>query len=355
MNLPIDLPRLRRLYAAADQFKEMAPWQWMYDSDLFAVQNPADGIVGYCSVMGAAGEHFALGVYVGTAGLNSFYAVAEKAEMGQMDDFDTAFSQYCLMASFEDRNTLAPEDRAVIKKLGLQYRGAHNWPQFRSYRPGYFPWFITPEEADFLTEALEQARDVCPRVKEDENILLPKGEETEAYLLRKRQKSGKRVVWQDAVVIPADDATVKPVAVPPVNQIRVKNILQNAARVTNILEVSTFLIPQPIQEKKSQRPYLPVMQLWVEQESGLILKQNVTPFENQYHNIHLQLYDFLDKTKVLPAEIWVEKTPVAQILAPICQVLQIELKLAAELPATEEARDHLMKWLNNDSNLPGAV
>lgn len=349
MTNQIDLPRLQRLYTAADKFKKMAPWQWMYDSDLFGVQNPADGIVGYCSVMGAAGEHFALGVYVGTAGLASYYAALIQAERGNMGDIETGLTQYCLMASFEDREQLRPEDRAVIKKLGLKFRGAHSWPLFRSYRPGYFPWFITRDEADFLTVALEQAVEVCSRVKEDENILLPMGEETEAYLVRKpvKTKSGNRVIWQDDVAFPVDDATVKPAPVPPVNQIRVKNILKNAARVANILEFDSFLIPNPIQENKSQRPYLLAMQLWAEQENGMILNQDVTPSTERYHNIHAQFYKLLENTKILPAEIWVEKEAVARILAPVCEALQIQLELTEELPAIREAKAHLMNWLGN--------
>jgi len=37
---------------------------------------------------------------------------------------------------FEDRDGLDKQDREVIKKLGLKFRGAHAWPMFCSYRPG---------------------------------------------------------------------------------------------------------------------------------------------------------------------------------------------------------------------------
>ena len=46
-----------------------------------------------------------------------------------------------LQASFEDRGHLQKEDRDVIKKLGLKFRGANSWPMFRNYAPECSPGF----------------------------------------------------------------------------------------------------------------------------------------------------------------------------------------------------------------------
>ncbi len=35
-----DINSWRRLYAAADQIKKLAPWQWMEETDIFGVQFP---------------------------------------------------------------------------------------------------------------------------------------------------------------------------------------------------------------------------------------------------------------------------------------------------------------------------
>jgi hypothetical protein len=40
----------RRLYQAAMSFKEIAPWEWMAETDVFGVQDPERGEIGFVSV-----------------------------------------------------------------------------------------------------------------------------------------------------------------------------------------------------------------------------------------------------------------------------------------------------------------
>ena len=54
----------RRLYGLAVRFRNLAPWKWMTDDMLFAVQDPAGDQIGYCCVIGALGQEFGLIVYL---------------------------------------------------------------------------------------------------------------------------------------------------------------------------------------------------------------------------------------------------------------------------------------------------
>jgi len=106
-----------------------------------------------------------------------------------------------LQASFENRNELHKKDREIIKSLGLKFRGRYAWPMFRSYRPGYFPWFLTSEEARFLTWRLEQGLEMALRFRDDPSILEPpdKG----SYLVRVPRKEGDAIIWEDQWVRPS--------------------------------------------------------------------------------------------------------------------------------------------------------
>lgn len=48
------------LYQASKEFKEVGSWNWMLDSDIFGVQNPSTGEIGYCCILGNPSEVFAL-------------------------------------------------------------------------------------------------------------------------------------------------------------------------------------------------------------------------------------------------------------------------------------------------------
>ena len=109
----------QRLYELAIELKEMAPWTWMSEMDLFGLQNPKDGQLGFVSIMGELGEHFALALYRGPKGLAGFWSVAEGKNLELYPDI---FQVPHLQASFEDRSTLTDQDRQLIKALGFPLR-----------------------------------------------------------------------------------------------------------------------------------------------------------------------------------------------------------------------------------------
>lgn len=54
--------RWKEFYKIAAKFRDAAPWGWLRDKDIFGVKNPETGEIGWCCIMGAAGQHYALAV-----------------------------------------------------------------------------------------------------------------------------------------------------------------------------------------------------------------------------------------------------------------------------------------------------
>jgi hypothetical protein len=170
MKIPsCPLPVWKNLYDAALAFRDIEPWEWMSDTDVFGVQNPENGEIGYCCVLGELGEVLGLVAYLGTKGLEQHRNIQSGKLHAGSPEF--IYSQHCLTAWFGDRNELEQTDLKVVKQLGLKFHGSNAWPQFRTFQPGYYPWHLTESEARYLTMCLEQARHIALCLENDPDWL----------------------------------------------------------------------------------------------------------------------------------------------------------------------------------------
>ncbi len=326
------LDEWRELYVAAEEFRNLEPWIWMSDADLFGVQDPRSGEVGYCCVLGALEEVFALCVYLGAEGLAG-YGKMQAWGMGREFE-DLPFTQKCLMASFEDRERLEKEDRDIIKKLGLKFRGRDSWPLFRSHLPGYFPWFVTRDEASFLTAALQQATDVATRFNEDDDLLIPPKDDL--VFTRIPAPEGKVGSWRDDWVRPEPFEKDGP-EFQPVETQRLDRILRRCSRSPSTWEVDFFYLPTPVRE--GGRPFFPMVFLVMDHQEGVGLDTWVVSPSEFFALCRGRFLDFLERFQALPTRILVCRRDAATMLEPIASNLRIKMRLVKTLKATRAFKD----------------
>ena len=192
------------LFDAAIAFKKLKCWEWMYDRDVFGIQNSETGEIGYCCVMGQLGEVLALNVYLGPKGFASYRQLQEPTQPASSGDalgpHPLLRSQLCVMASFEDRAELHEKDLRLIKSLGLKFRGKKEWPLFQSYQPGYLPWFLIRAEVQFLTVALQQAIHVAEKTRVNPHLLDSSDKGKPKILVRRHENGQWSEVWEDPPV-----------------------------------------------------------------------------------------------------------------------------------------------------------
>jgi hypothetical protein len=63
--LPPDAEEFKILCKLARYIQQQTPWEFMEEKDVFGVQDPDTGDLGFVSVMGALGEYTAIAVYRG--------------------------------------------------------------------------------------------------------------------------------------------------------------------------------------------------------------------------------------------------------------------------------------------------
>lgn len=332
------LEQWKELYAQTDKFKKIAPWKWMWDSKLFGVKNPEGGETGYCCVLGAAGEVFGIAVYLGHEGLEGYWQGVNHPELVYKEG--ALHLKRCLLLTFEDRGVLEGQDLQVIKDLGLEYKGTNAWPQFRSYRPGYYPWHLTAKEVQFLTLVLEQANEIVLRFKANPSLFdSPKPDH---YWVRVRQNWAKQIEWADTWQKPA-----------PVTKIVQFNKSFDSKRLEKISdlpqkqmswEIDFFYSPAVIRGKGT-RPYFPMMIMFSDHESYFIFNAHLTEPGRYLVELHEQLLQAIEKAEVLPEEILVRKEELHAYLTPFCERFGINVSLVDELPAIQDARKGMREFL----------
>ena len=326
------------LYRAAIDFWKIQAWNWVNDTDLFGVKNPENDEVGYCCIVGALGEFLGVVVYLGTEGLES-YLKTQMSESPEEDVFGTA---KCLVASFEDRKFLQKPDHEVIKRLGLKFRGAKSWPLFRSYEPGYYPWYLNQPQVRFLTLALRQAADVSLRLKVNRNLLT--SSEKVQYLVRVAEQSGPDLHWKDEWLSPAPLKRTKDEA-PVLDEIRLQRLKKMGLRPAGIWEVDFFQFPAPIQE--GGRPFFPFCLLIVDQDSGFVFGTHLESKDRHKPEFHNHMLKVIGKNALLPQEIWVKREEVSQLFEVLVSRLGLKMKQVKKLNQLESAQKSMKSFLSS--------
>lgn len=333
----------RRLYDLASQVKQLSPWAWMTEEDLFGVADPDSDTGMFVSVMGMLGEHTSVSAYLGAAALYDFLDFHENPpEEMNLASGARLLSMRQLQASFEDRDMLREQDRAVIRQLGLKFRGRGAWPLFRSYEAGLVPWFITAEEARLLTLALEQVLDVAPRARENARLLHVKRKEH--FLVRVSRREGDRLIWSDEIRhIPPP--TVKPIKV-TVDEGLLAAFKQLPPRKL-VVEVDLFMLLSAIGDR--ERPYYPYMLLLVDSRNGMIVGQDLLAIETTHEallaDVPMQVIRQLAGVGVVPSAVHVSSPELYQVLQPVMQAAGIKLVSKARLPEIEAARESLASYM----------
>jgi hypothetical protein len=328
----------KALYDAALEFRGIEPWGWMKETDIFGVQNPQSGEVGYCCIMGELGEVLAMAIYSGTQGLQGYINI----QKGQIKpgDPDSLYIQDCLMLSFEDRRFIDKEDLQIIHELGFKFRGRNAWPLFRSYKPGYFPWFLHRDEVSYMTAALQQAKLVCLRLKDNKKLLSPP--KKNLYLVRTPEKKDGMIVWKDEWREPAPLKQAKCSDV-PVDEIRLQRIRKTAESTPMIWEVDFFYAPTPI--TKGERPYFPYAIMLIDCDSGFILDVHLAGVIEYEKEFIEQFLSCIENTSIVPLEILVRKEEAMNLLEPYASRLNINLSMVRELENIDHARREMEKHL----------
>lgn len=339
----------RELCLLAQQIGALAPWEWMEETDVFGVQHPVTGEIGFVSVLGALGEYRAIAVYQGIEGLHGWLDFNSALDLGPQNS-DAArllLETPHLHVSYSDSVLFEKRDRDLLKGVGLKFTGHR--PLFRSSRPGYLPWFVTREEARLLIHTLSQTIIIAERLAEDQDILVfAEDGENATFLVRVSREQGSELVWEDRVQkISLLGPQVVPLAIEPA----VLNKLNLIAQSPLEIEADLFIGPGAV-GKRGDRPAALYMLMLADHDSGFIFGVEAMVAEqgltSMYAEVPNRFANLLLKTQVVPTRLMIRSDRLFELLKPLTQKLNVKLFYADELPAIEEAADAMFEQMGGD-------
>ena len=320
------------LHHAFRSYCEARPWERLSNEDVLVVNDPLGRFKGYCVALGDGGVLYGLGVYLGDRGLLNYLATMTSED--EPDGVEALERGVALSAVLGDREELSDGERKAMRELGFRYRGRGGWPVFRSVIPGHWPWYLSGDEARFLTVALENVRDVAERI-ERSTLDLYAGRDPSEVLARSLRDG----VWRDGWEL------LRPPALPVeehwTDTDRLRKIGRSTPMGSAVWEVTASYIPTGVQDQRDTRPYLPTLVLVIESGSGLILTVRMlgrVPSSAERQEPVLELLEGADR---LPGAVVCDREETAALLAPITRALDIGLYVGPT-PALDSIRDDLL-------------
>ncbi len=247
---------MTELIHLAGKFRAQEPWDRLNENELFGVRDPDTNELHLVSVLGKAGAVFSLHCHLAPEGIqfwqNALRGIAPKLSPGLPEI-------RLLECDFVNTAEARAEDIAIYDKHAKRPRRKKALPCFRSYQPGFYPWFIDEFEARKLILIFKLFdrffKEIYPKKKQFYQWKNPFGEMPgiPVFYPSGAGPAHKPENWAVKMEVLPYDAT--PYFGREYNSELNLSELDQFPIVNEIWEIGTFFIPSPI--FNGPRPYYP--------------------------------------------------------------------------------------------------
>jgi hypothetical protein len=346
------------LYMLADKIRTLAPWEDLYENDLFGVQVPGTDLVYYVSTMGSDGEFKALSFYKGHEGLSDFLEFSAKVDELSRPGFSeegmlrastmigNPMTIPHLMLSFVNREELEKENLAAIRKSGARVRGKGHWPCIEEIVPGYLPVYPGRESLIELFLVMQQALIVLERALEDNQYLLRESDPDDTILVRTPAGKGPKFRWKDHYLVPDPGWGELSYSV----NITAGTLaeLSRLPEASQVLQLDLFMLPTPVKERGT-RGYLPFVLLMVEKGNGLVWSSSILApqpdLHSMYESVPQRVLEELVKSGHRPSKIEIRTDLLFNTLLEFLDDSGCSVEWVDRMPEMDEAMGSLISGI----------
>ena len=339
-----------KLYKLAFEFKKLKLWKVLNETQIFGVKTDSGEIL-YCVILGELGEHFALLVYPGVEGLDSYRKLFESDELTDSlaENFFVVYSQCCLQCSFENKDMLSDgeleEVRDYAKRNDFILRGKNAFPKFTKNIPWHVPALLSDEDEKILEQALNATFEIAEKYPKK----LPKGiefSEGDPYdrkipLLEFKRKNFS---WS---MTDLPESVPEKFPAPKISKSLAKNL--KAAKKTNEVLCEVLITPVTCSDNEDENIlHLRTILIVIDGRNGKIL--NPPPDTKDYgeESARVLVENFanilLDKSlNKVPKRIFVRNERTFSLLKDFCEQGDIKLVFEEDLPAIDDFEENILQ------------
>ncbi len=337
-----------RLCELAWEFAALQPWRLLTDQDLILLEDPQSGDVFYCSVMGALGEVFSLHIYIGAESYRFYRKVSDGVPISAGEFFA---SQHALSIELIPASTATPPDRQLLKAVGYVLQKRVPIPQFRAFRPGYLPWYVTETEAVLLIHCLQAVLAVCRTLTDGDADKYWGKEDVYPFLF----PVGNEVSRRDYAMkmVKASDPAPAPLQMPSLDAAGIKDVLGRNYAAGGVFEADHFVLRAGV-GAKNERKACTRVGLVTDAATGIVFPPELAGPEVSVGDILARAILTAAKTaQSLPHEVRVKDKNYRALLEPLAESLGFSLRLAKSIPSLELAKDSLLDMMGEPAPFGG--
>ena len=338
MRKEASLEQWKELYELGIELKGLEPWKDFWDMDLIVICPKGRKEPFFCSVMGKGGSCYGISVYSGYEGLKDFEMLTATEITGISSEY-AMFEQNNLTCYLGDRDEVPPQQKKVIKELGLSFRGRGQWMYFLSFKRRYMPY--TPDE-DEVEELIRVYRGLAAAVREYRENDIPVDYESGEcfwYIYHEKEQC-----WKSEIHGLPDDAGTEYPIVELEDEI-LKKKLQKRPLIDGELQLDFIYLNGGVKESGYDRPINPLLFMAVDGDSGMVITVDMMGPEDDEIDISLNfLVQFIEqygRIKTVKARnAWIFSA-----LEDLCEYCGINL-VSENMPELEEAVENMKGYFD---------
>ena len=309
----------KELEILAQEFYKTKLWELLSDADIFALELE-DGRIAYCCIMGLAGEHIGLGIYLGEKGFRTYLdTITIDVSKDNKLAFERIATFSCIQLSFNDG------------KADFHTHRTHNVPE---------PDNCTEEELDIMRQALIACISLAKFIKiAGDDIVAVGFDEYEEYPTK---EGGKKIILMknkgngyicEYTKSPAYDTSEEKeleamanAATEAITNMPAFFATQDLRKIGTV-QCRWIHYPMPLKDKGDKEGYFAQCILAVNKGNRLILKPELVRAGNteDIQRALINLCKEFDNLGHCPLQISVPDLATESVLKAFCKALKIKL------------------------------